>query len=98
MACCTRWRAESLTRRVPFITCETVVNETPARAATCLMVLNRSLPAGRIRHVVGHLDLAGDDVCFGGIDLLLHVGRNELLVVLVEGIVDAVLLEAEVHE
>src|SRR5258706_1251247 len=107
MARSTRRRAESLTGRVPFTTCETVVKDTPARAATCLLVLKgrspraawgNSILASVVRHVVGHLDLAGDDIGFRLVDLLLHLGGDELGVVLVEGVVDAVLLQAQHHE
>src|SRR5258706_9190269 len=93
----TRTRAESLTGRVRFTTWETVVKDTPARAATCLMLLNarRSILAGVVGHVVGHLDLAGDDVGLRLVDLLLHVRRDELGVVLVERVVDAVFLQSE---
>src|SRR5258708_38612740 len=109
MACSTRRRAESLTRRVPFSTCDTVVKDTPARAATCLMVLNegspgggpwapRSLSAGGLGHVVDDLDLAGDDVGLRLVDLLLHLGADQLFVVAVERVVDAVLLQPQRHQ
>src|SRR5260221_11378615 len=98
----TRTRAESLTGRVRLTTCDTVVKETPARAATCLMLLTRSLAAwrrsvlaSRVRHGVGHLDLAGDDIGLRLVDLLLHLRGDELRVVLVDGVVDAVFLEAQ---
>ena len=38
----TRRRASSLTRRVPLMTCETVVTDTPARYATSLIVFTNS--------------------------------------------------------
>jgi hypothetical protein len=41
----TRSRAESLTGRERLTTCETVVKDTPARAATCLMVLTEPFAA-----------------------------------------------------
>src|SRR3982750_4799586 len=70
MARSTRARAPSLTGRVRFTTCDTVVNDTPARAATCLMVLtgSRSPFAGRIGVVVDDLDPAADDVRLGPVD------------------------------
>ena len=51
--------------------------------------------AGVVAHVVVHLDLAGDDVGLGLLDLRLHLGRDQLLVVLVERPVDAAFLQAE---
>src|SRR5690348_3567844 len=55
----------------------------------------RSESALIVAHVVVHLDLAGDDVGLGLLDLGLHFGCDELLVVLVERPVDAAFLEAE---
>src|SRR3569832_324190 len=49
--------------------------------------------AGVVAHVVAHLDLAGDDVGLGLVELGLHLGREQLFVVLVERPVDAALLE-----
>ena len=42
----TRWRTTSLTKRVPFTTCETVVIDTPERAATSFMLamVQRTIP------------------------------------------------------
>src|SRR5215831_373542 len=53
------------------------------------------LRAGVVRRVVVHLDLAGDDVLLRVVDLGLHIGRDQRLVVVVERPVDAFFLEAE---
>src|SRR5690349_15259545 len=47
-----------------------------------------SIRAGVVAHVVVHLDLAGDDVGLGLVDLGLHLGSDQFLVVLVERPVD----------
>src|SRR5471032_1745517 len=51
--------------------------------------------AGVVAHIVDDGDLAGDDVGLGGLDLGLHVGGDQLVVVLVDRPVDAALLEAK---
>src|SRR5258708_38970401 len=51
--------------------------------------------AGVVAHIVVDDDLARDDVGLGGLDLGLHLGRDQLLVVLVERPVDAAFLEAQ---
>src|ERR1044072_6308626 len=53
------------------------------------------LVAGVVRHVVVHLDGAGDDVGLGLFDGSLHFRRDQRLVVVVERIGNAVLLDAE---
>src|SRR4051812_37575939 len=63
----------------------------PRSATACIS----SELARVVRHVVGHLDLAGDDVGLGRIDLRLHRRIDELGVVLVERVVDAAFLQAE---
>src|ERR1700757_793575 len=51
--------------------------------------------AGVVAHVVVDDDLARDDVGLGGLDLGLHLRRDQLLVVLVERPVDAAFLQAQ---
>src|SRR3954471_18338795 len=58
----------------------------------CRVSLDRAL---RIRHVVVHLDSARLDVGGGLVGGCLHLGRYECLVVLVHGISDSILGEAE---
>src|SRR5258708_37612164 len=107
MARSTRRRAESLTGRVPFTTCETVVKDTPARAATCLLVLKgrspraawgNSILASVVRHVVGHLGLGGDGIGFRLVGRLLHLGGDARGGGLVEGVVHAGLPQAQRRE
>src|SRR5207249_9859599 len=52
-------------------------------------------PSELFSHVVGDLDLAGDDVGAGLLEPLLHVGGDETPVVLVERVADAALGHAE---
>src|SRR5262245_28779840 len=61
---------------------------TPAYAGTGSL-------ADVVAHVIVDDDLAGDDVGFGGLDLGLHLGRDELLVVLVERPVHTALLQSQ---
>src|SRR6187549_3375556 len=49
---------------------------------------------GRGRHGVGHLDLAADDLLPGGLDLPDHLRGDQLRVVLVDRVADAVVVEA----
>src|SRR5260370_5213803 len=51
--------------------------------------------AGVVAHVIVDDDLARDDVGLGGLDLGLHLRRDQLLVVLVERPVDAAFLQPE---
>src|SRR5882672_12963375 len=51
--------------------------------------------AGVVAHVVVDDDLARDDVGLGGFHLGLHLGRDQLLVVLVERPIDAAFLQAQ---
>src|SRR3954454_4818385 len=55
----------------------------------------RSIDAGVVAHVIVHLDLAGNDIGLGLIDLRLHLRADQLLIVLVERPVDAAFLQAE---
>src|SRR5688572_12352343 len=55
----------------------------------------RSHRALGIRHVVVDLDGAGDDVGAGLVGGGLHLGRDQRLVVVVEGPADAVLFQPE---
>src|SRR4051812_17735292 len=59
-AASTRSRVSALTRRVPFSTCETVVYETPARAATCLIVL--AAEGLRLATAAALLEVAGEEM------------------------------------
>src|SRR5436309_7843440 len=62
------------------------------------LVMSRSssmvMGARLLRHRVGDLDLAADDFGPGGLDLADHVGGDQLGVVLIHGVADAVVLQA----
>src|SRR5262245_37924293 len=66
-----------------------------ATAGAAIAVTERSELAGVVGHVVGDLDLAGDDVGLGRVDLALHVGADQLGVVLVHRVVDTAFLQPE---
>src|SRR6185503_4279739 len=55
-----------------------------------IMIFRKQL----FRHGVRDLDLAADDLRLGVLDLAQHVGRDELLVVLVHGIAHAAVRQA----
>src|SRR5258706_3389419 len=60
-----------------------------------MAMTDSSVLAGVVGGVIMHLDLAGDDIGLGLIDLGLDLRRQQLFIVLVIGIIDAAFLEAE---
>src|SRR5512143_2535382 len=91
---------------MPVIAPFSIDSDTPRTACTLpndLSIFSSSIApvtckrslAAVVGHVVDDVDLAGDDVGLGRFDLGLHLGRDQLLVVLVERPVDAAFLEAK---